>query len=314
MKYSLPNLTCSLAIGWSLLLAVTMARAAGTEVPGQHLIAEASSRLALQPAIAARIRQQANLFGQELVGAGTYQQVLADGRTLIRLELKLQIDDQLTTLQQINDGAVLWLRRDRMNEKRVSYVNLRRVRDAAKQSQSGSGEPVGVESLAIGGLPQLLQGLERNFDFDSAREEMLGSVPVWVTRGKWKKERLARILADQAEKGSGDPMLPAGTLPPQLPDRVTVVLGRDDFVPLFPYRVEYGRTSANPTDDASKNGAGQGTEDVSTIVRMEFFEVRRQWDIDPSAFRYPYGDQVIEDHTDVYLRRLGLLDTPNQAK
>ena len=170
------------------------------EISGQQLVAEAASRLALQPAVAAKIRQRGLLMGQELVGSGAYQQVLSEGRTRIRLELRLQVDERQTTLLQISDGVVLWIRRDDDAQRAVGYVNLRLVREAASRAgvdQVGSLSP---ESLAIGGLSQLLQGLERNFDFGPPVEESLVNVPVWTVRGRWKKERLAELVPDRKEQ------------------------------------------------------------------------------------------------------------------
>jgi hypothetical protein len=303
-------------------------------ISGQQLVAEAARRIAMQPALAARIRQQASLFGQELVGSGQYQQVLDGDRILVRLELKLQVDGETLTLQQINDGSVMWIRRDQGAEKKVAYVNVRRVRGAAQAAHgsengatgkpasessstvaSSAGAVTAGDALALGGLPQLLQGLDRNFDFGPVREDMLGRVPVWVVSGKWKSGKLTESIAHYKEDSSSAGRSPADLLPPHLPDRVTVVLGRDDFVPLFPYRIEYSRSLVQPADEAEQGRAGERDADSSTtIVKVEFFEVRRQWDIDVRTFRYPYGDQAIEDHTELYMRRLGLLKDPPQSK
>lgn len=369
MKYSLPSLTCgALLVTVALLAAAESPRPARTVTPikpipadvpgaktaapvapiksisGQQLVAEAARRIAMQPAIAARIRQQATLFGQDLVGSGQYQQVVDGDRILVRLELKLQVDGETLTLQQINDGSVMWIRRDQGTEKKVAYVNVRRVRSAAQAAarSSANGSPgqsaskpsapdtssadassagisTGIssagDSLALGGLPQLLQGLDRNFDFGPAREDMLGRVPVWVVSGKWKAGKLTESIAHYKEDSSSAGKSQVDLLPPHLPDRVTVVLGRDDFVPLFPYRIEYGRSLTQSPDAAEQGRAGEsGADSSTTIVKVEFFEVRRQWDVDLTSFRYPYGDQAIEDHTELYMRRLGLLKDQPQSK
>ena len=277
------------------------------EISGQQLVAEAASRLALQPAVAARIRQRGLLLDQELVGSGAYQQVLSEGRTRTRLELKLQVDERQISLLQISDGVVLWTRRDDDAQRAVSYVNLRLVREAARRAGGKQLGSVLPESLAIGGLSQLLQGLERNFDFGPPVEESLVNVPVWTVRGRWKQERLAELLPDRKEQILSGAAVPTDALPAHLPEFVTVMLGRDDFVPLFPYCVEYGRRdSLHPSGAADRGRAGEQTGPVRTILKMELFEVRREWDIDPQAFEYRPGTQHIRNETDIYLRRLGL--------
>jgi len=307
MKYSLPNLTLGLAL-WALSqLASPHVWGQAAEISGQQLVAEAASRLALQPAVAARIRQRAVLLGQELVGSGAYQQVLVEGRTRIRLELKLQVDERLTTLLQINDGVVLWIRRDDDAQRTVDYVNLRLVREAARRSSTTPLGPVSPESLAIGGLSQLLQGLDRNFDFGPPVEESLHNVPVWTVRGRWKKERLAALLPDRKEQILAGAAIPPDLLPTHLPEHVTVMLGRDDFIPLFPYRIEYGRRDSPHTSSAAERGrAGEGARSERWMVVMELFNVRRQWEIDPRAFEYHRGSEHVENKTDFYLQRLGL--------
>jgi hypothetical protein len=306
MKYSSPNLPLGLVIAALVLLATATVPLRGAELSGQQLVAEAARRLALQPALAARIRQRANLFGQELVGSGSYQQVLAKGRTLIRLELKLQVDEQLTTLQQVSTAEeILWIRRDQGNNKTVSYVNLRQIREATRRAGPAQPGTLTVDTLALAGLPQLIQGLEQNFQFGRPVEETMGDIPVWVIRGEWKKEKLA-ALAVKKEAGA-DSSRRWELLPAHLPHGVTVALGRDDFVPLFPYRIDFARyESAAANGSRSNSRAGEADDLAKTVVSMEFFEVRRQWDIDPQAFDYDPGNEHVDNCTDLYLQRLGL--------
>jgi hypothetical protein len=252
---------------------------------GQQLVAEAANRLAQEPALAAKIRQRADLFGQQLVGSGSYHQVSRGAKILVRLELKLQVAGQLTSLQQTSDGEIVWTRRNAGDRRTISYVDLRRVRRAI--SEAGDPPAVSPEAIAQGGLPKLLRGLDRNFTFDPPREAILGRVPVWVLRGQWKSA--SRAASPRPEPSS-----------PQRPDSVTLALGRDEFVPLFPYRIEFARR-----DDPQGKQTGS-TSDASQrpIVVMEFFEVRRSAELDHKAFVYQVGDQPVEDHTELYLQRL----------
>ena len=58
---------------------------------------------------------------------------------------------------------------------------------------------------------------------------------------------------------------------------------------------------------AAEQGRGGGPAGpMRTILKMELFEVRREWDIDPQAFEYRPGTQQIKNETDLYLApRLG---------
>lgn len=307
MKHSLPNLNWGVVLLAACQLAASCELIRAAEISGSQLLAEAATRLVLQPGISAKIRLRGLLLDQELVGSGTYQQILSEGRTRIRLELKLQVDERQTTLLQVNDGVVLWSRRDDDPRRAVQYVNLRLVREAARRAGTELPASTSLDSLAIGGLPQLLQGLDRHLDIAPPVEDTIANVPVWSVRGSWKKERLAALLPERKEQLLSGGDAPAGLLPAHLPEFITVMLGRDDFIPLFPYRIEYSRREApNPSEAAGRGRAGEVAQPVRTILVMELFEVRREWEFDPRAFEYRPGTQHVENNTDAYLQRLGL--------
>jgi hypothetical protein len=284
---------------------VSGATAAAAPAPdGQQLMAQAARELIQQPALEAKIRQRIDLFGHQLVGSGSYQQ-LGDGpEKLLRLELKLQVANQVTSLQQVSDGRFLWIRRDLPEKTTLSRIDLKQVRDAIRTSGQTPALDPGGNWMALGGLPRLLHGLNENFSFaEPPRPNQVGQVPVWVLRGQWKPERLAALLPNQrADILAGKPPR-LEELPPRLPDSVVVTLGRDDVLPLFPYRIEYLR----------QDGAGQGSSAgppgiaaTRSLVTMELFEVRRRADLDPRQFDYKPGDQEVADHTELYLKSLGL--------
>jgi hypothetical protein len=297
MKYSLPSVT------WCAMVVVAGVVCATEPVPpevltssGQELVEQAVEQLAQQPTLAAKIRQRAHILGKELVGSGTYQQVRADERTLMRMELKLQVDGQLVSLQQVSDGVTLWSRRDQANKKTVTYVNLQRIRDALNRDRAGQ-IPDAPVMLAIGGLRQLLDEFQKNFVFGEARQGQIGDVPVWVVRGHWRKEALAAMLPQQTEQILAGQQVDLSELPPHFPDTVTLALGRDAFIPLFPYRVEYARrkSATAPVSIDESN--------LLPLVTMELFEVKRHVPPDRRIFAYELGDQPVEDITDRYLER-----------
>ncbi len=280
----------------------TAAAAPGPD--GQQLMAQAARELFQQPALEAKIRQRIDLFGHQLVGSGSYQQ-LGDGpEKLLRLELKLQVGNQITSLQQVSDGRFLWIRRDLPGQTSLSRIDLKQVRDAIRASGQTPAPDPGGNWMALGGLPRLLQGLNENFLFNSPpRADQVGQVPVWVLRGQWRAERLAAPLPNQrADILAGRPPR-LEELPPRLPDSVMITLGRDDVLPLFPYRIEYLR------QDGAGQGSGAGPPGIASprsLVTMELFEVRRRADLDPRQFDYKPGDQEVADHTESYLKSLGL--------
>jgi hypothetical protein len=83
-------------------------------------------------------------------------------------------------------------------------------------------------------------------------------------------------------------------LPAQLPDRVFLLVGRDD---LFPYHIDFRRTETE--------GQGGKSKDASqSLVTMELFEVQIAAPIDPTSFVCRPGDIEIQDWTDEYLAKI----------
>jgi len=271
-------------------------------IDAPEMVERAARNLLQYRSLAARVRQRIELFEQPLSGAGIYQQW---GRgqepRRVRLELKLQVAGQTASLQQIGDGRFLWDRRDILGQVSLSRIDLRKVRQAMEEERAGQA-PEGLGSwLALGGLSQLLSGIDENFEFTSAEPALLGKLPVWVLIGTWREEALDQFFpaaADAPPTASQTPI----RLPAHWPNRVLVVLGADANIPLFPYRVEYQRAQG-VAGGAGESGAGERVK-FGTLATLELFEVQPGADLDPETFRYDPGNQEVVDETQAFLRRL----------
>jgi hypothetical protein len=287
----------------------------GTTTEGNALIAAAARRVQAEPSVQAQIRFRIDAAGQNLLGNGLYLQ-LGDGpEKLLRFDLKLQVAQRTAALQQISGQQYYWIRRDLppANHK-VSRVNLRSIRQAiAKQhaDEEKDGDLNGIVPnspaddawLLLGGLPALLEGLHRNFDFGSARAGEIdvpatantpaSRLPVWAVSGVWKRERWDALTAAAAKNKK--------LAPPELPVRVDLVLGRNErSFNLFPYRVFYYARN-------TQGGAGEGGAiNLQPMVSMELFNVQPAAELDPRDFDYNPGEQEVEDLTQAYLVKLGL--------
>ena len=284
---------------------------------GQQLVRDALESLLRQPGVEARIRQRVDILNQRLVGAGTYLQFQRPGQPLLcRLELKLQLGNSASSVQQVCDGRFLWTRRDLPGSQVLSRVDLRQIDEALARSGTvqGRGGPApqwNAARLARGGLPALLQSLEDHFDFgppradsirfpvasgDSDAGPQLEEQPVWILEGRWKPKQVLQWLPEQRDATEHGEPPRLESLPAHLPHRVELVLGRDTFIPLFPYRIEYQKFA--------KDSEGKLSGTSTPMLTMELFEVNARADLQPHFFEYQPGDQAVVDETAQFLQRL----------
>jgi hypothetical protein len=256
------------------------------------LVAQAARKLLSTPGIEAKARQSVDIFGQRLVGSGHYLQLPHPSSPMLRLDLKMQVGDGVITLQQIADGNTFWIRRDQPDgEGSLSRVSLRRLRKVVAKKNLPAPPSLW---LALGGLPRLMDSLVHNFNFGPAEPIAIRQLPLWKVEGTWKPEVLAQLLSPQDD--AAPPSVDLEQLPAQMPHGVTLILGRDDVTPLFPYGVFYYRQ--NQAEE------GQGRVTRRGLVSLELFEVRLRPDLTPRHFEYVPGDQEVEERTDEYIARL----------
>lgn len=298
MKHTLPNLI--VALGAMAFTSSSSAQTSPTAPPGgQELLAKAAQTLYRQPALSAKIRQRVQMFGEDLVGSGNYLQLGDSPEKMLRLELKLQLAGQVSTLTQVSNGAELWTRREVLNAKMLSYVDLQRVRREMAAARGTRPADYGADWMVLGGLPALLGGLEKNFAFGPARPAQFNQLAVWVIEGAWKPEPLAALLPDQKDAILAGQSVSLAGLPPEIPQQVQIVLGSDD---LFPYQIEFRRSRPAETGEGSA---------YTPMLTIELFEVQFGAQLDPLQFQYKAGSQEVADHTDLYLRKFGV--TPSRV-
>ena len=195
-------------------------------------------------------------------------------------------------------------------------MDLRRIREAARDAQQPPFVNNATVWMALGGLPKLLHSLDANFQFGEPSPDKIGPLPVWVLVGAWKTEKLVQLLPDQrADILAGKPPQ-LERLPAHLPDSVVVVLGRDDLIPLFPYRISYRRQAGIEATDADPRDVAtiRDNDAASSILTVELFEVRGGVALDPRQFNYQAGEQEVADQTDLFLQRLGLSSASRRAR
>ncbi len=268
----------------------------GNDSQAEQLLAQAIAMLERCPAFAAKTRQSVYLYGKHLVGSGDYLEYRQDGIHRFRIELKMQIGEELRSLQLVCDGRYLWRSESYQGRGSAERVDLARIARAVE----GQTQPLSPDQLLwrtrLGGLSKLLRNLRDHFCFTAVVPTALADqTPVFRLEGSWRPDRLASLIHSegvrvQIGKRTGD-------LPEHIPDRVALFLGRDD---LFPFRIEYRRRCASLLP---------GEEEERITVAMDLFEVSFHPAVNPSRFTFTPGNLEHSDQTDRFLERLGVVNS-----
>ena len=111
----------------------------------QTILESAVRMLESRGSVSAKIRQQVDLFDRQLVGSGVYFEQRAAGDHSIRLELRIQVGDQLSSLLQVLPpptaaGHYMWTYRKLPDEERLSRIDVVRATRALEEAQGTLGQ------------------------------------------------------------------------------------------------------------------------------------------------------------------------------
>lgn len=149
--------------------------------------------------------------------------------------------------------------------------------------------------LGLGGMADFLDQLDLWCIFSKVRQTRPrgpNEAPMYVVEGTWRPERLLFWLPDQREAVETGQPVNLSKLPPMLPDRIVLFLGRDD---LFPRRIEYGASESRTFADG----------ETPPLVRVHFEDVQFDQPTDPRQFTFSSPVAPPLDDTDNYLLRHG---------
>lgn len=264
----------------------------------QDLLGRAIQVIEGHRSVSASIIQEGNVFGQKTLGEGEYLQQRVGGQMLFHLELRIQVGDDASSLVHVRDGnGHLWVYQMLPgNVPTLTRIDVKRVEQVmAETGHSPMLDQVG-KWPGLGGLSKLLRGLHDSFQFTPDGEMLLeGQRSVWRLRGRWKPDRLAKLLPDQQEAIEAGQPADLDRLPQHAPDQVLLFLGKED---LFPYRLEYLRRTSERRD-------GKKVTVDQPIAVLRLHHVGFNVSIDPASFRYSAGLEHT-DRTAEFLEELGL--------
>jgi len=270
-----------------------------TTASGDQFLAEVLATLERRPSVAARLRYQARVHEETLMGSGKYWQRGVGNQRVTRWEMQTQVAGQPASYVQVFDGTHLWTDRTLPSGRTVHRLDVGRLQsrlrtatvNARLPQAKAPWDPLLAEAAGQGGLTELLADLLQRYTFAPPRTVQLNGLAVYALVGQWRRTELEKLWPELATAES------TASWPRQLPHHVLLLAGKNN---LFPYVIEHRRVA-----DASLAASAVGDRPArDPLVRYELFEVQFAAAMDDSLFEFKPGDVQWSDETTLVLERL----------
>ena len=310
----MPQLTASAALLLSAsLVGTAVAEQANTDqtapaksfqelASGDRFLAEVLATLQRRPSVSARLRHQARIYDDTVMGTGKYWQLGVGLQRRTRWEMQMQVADTTSSFLQVFDGEHLWTDRTLPSGRKVLRLDtgrlqtLRRTQQLTERPEQPLWGPLLDSTAGQGGLTETLADLLRRFTFAPRRKAQLNGLPVYALLGQWRQEELEKVWPGLTGKDQDI------AWPKHLPHHVLLLVGENN---LFPYVLEHRRAS-----DAMLVQSAAGIRPVAKdpLMRLEVFEVQLAAALDDSLFEYSPGDMQWSDETQLVFERMEALN------
>ena len=260
----------------------------------KELLTESANRLANSDALRAAARLTVNLFQQGLVANGQYSQ-LGQGSGFAKLEFDVGDDENRMQIVQICNRGIYYRFQTTPEDPTLQIADLRRI------SETDAFDLFANQNtwMATGGISSLIENLVQNFEFESVKETKIGETPVYKIRGKWNEDRLKRFLFGQVKHVAIKDGVDWRELPVHIPQYCEVLIGNDDYFPLFPYRITFLKQPFDDTDKFSEPIA---------IVSLDLYELEKNAQLQSNDFDVNFGGTPPNDLTKTMVDRIEILN------
>lgn len=273
------------------------------EKAAEAAIDEAIEKLKDLKSVRAQMLQTVEMLGQSFVIKGDYAR--APGN---RFHMRLTVDklgDASGLMIQVCDGKYLFDFQQVLQNQYCEKSDITRVLKTLKDPRfDPEVRDQLMAQLGLAGPDALLRGLRRLIRFDQKKADVYDDHDVWVLRGEWAD----RATLNLPNIGA---LPPNGPLPPFVPSRVTLWIGKRDG---WPYQVEFKGMTRSLLETAppeKKAGAAPAlppvaagdrpTRIVLAYTGVEFDLKEKDYDPGDFVFRSPVTPV---DRTDQDVARL----------
>ncbi len=268
-----------------------------TDNEAHELLRETLRHLRTAPPLQAKIDLAIEMFDETFEMQGLYVQA-GEGTPNARLELTCGEGENAINVTQIFDGRFYYIVESGAEERTLRFVDLYQV------SNFGPPKMTNIAGLkgwfGTGGLVPLLEQLAGAFEFKVVNESKLNEetnrqVSLVKLSGQWRRDSLHQLLRDQIQKNWLEPEVQWDRMPRQLPHQVEITIGREDGVPLFPYKIVFFQL---------RPGKGKGVWNRVPVFAITTRELSVLKGIDKSQFQIVADDLTAQDMTAEYLARI----------
>lgn len=276
---------------------------APSEGPGNGLMKRAILTLEGRGSVRAQIEQVGWIDEEMIQTRGNYSQTGAASERKFRFRQRGELAGSSTDLLRVSDSRFLWndlawLDGESQTQRKVTRIDLRRVRSVVSSSDEGGPEdPRDSDPFSwsrFGGLPMLLAGLDESFQFGAPRRMQVRNETVAAMVGRWRPERLEQLA-------------PGQTLPPRVPQHVVIALAE---ATLFPVMIEY-RDARDPLSAAGLADEALLTPSRRPLLKMDLQGATFGERFDANLFAYRPS---VEDWSDQTAREVRIVRARRQAE
>jgi outer membrane lipoprotein-sorting protein len=269
----------------------------------ERLIDEAVKKIASLKSVSAELLQNVKMLNQDFSIKGRYLKG-TNSRVYLRLDVS-GLPDTTGVMLQVCDGETLWDFQQVFDSQIYRKKEIKPILELLNSSDiDDSLREQALAQMGFAGPETLLVGLRKTVKFDQREDGELDGKPVYILRGTWR-DRSNLIGPDQQR------MPLVGSLPPYMPSRVTLTLGKEDG---WPYKlsligVKPSILTSRPLRKTTVDGRLATREERETVIPTEINLVYSNVRINPTirveefAFQAPPGAKV-EDDTEAIVKGL----------
>ena len=252
-----------------------------TPTEAEKLLDDAIEKVQALQQYKADVRQVTEMLGYTIRADGRY----AIGRDFrLLLELKVQLTNTSGSMKEVCDGKKHWRSKQVLDSQELTTLDVGKVRQIIEKPEFNKDiRDELIRRFGFSGIVPFMRAIRDTQKLEEHEDATLDGtdIPVYVLRGVWREDAIGQATI------RGQP-LSLSNLPPYIPDKSTVWIGRENG---WPYRMKL---------ETTKKFQGGVTS-----VTVEFLNPEIDVDLPDSLFEFqPPAGVAPLDQTELLVQQL----------